>query len=153
MNQAPPPGWYANPQGAGQRWWDGTAWTEHVQAPQTGAGDAHTWAMAAHLSALLCLAIGFTFVGPLIVYLVKRDDDPFVRQQAAEALNFNLSVLIYAIVGSIVLFVTILLVVGIVLIPFAIAAGVAWLILVIMAAVKAGKGETYRYPLTIRFVD
>lgn len=26
-----PPGWYANPHGDGHRWWNGTAWTEHVQ--------------------------------------------------------------------------------------------------------------------------
>ena len=154
MSQTPPPGWYANPHGAGQRWWDGTAWTEHVQTPTpTSTGDARTWAMAAHLSALVSLAIGFTFVGPLIVYLVKRDDDPFVRQQAAEALNFNLSALIYAVVGSVVLFVGILLIVGVVLVPIAIAAAIAWLVLVILASVKASKGEPYRYPLTIRFVD
>lgn len=165
MNQEAPPGWYADPQQAGgdqQRWWDGSRWTDHVQvAPQQASpavhggapgNDARQWAMVAHLSALLSLVIGLSFVGPLVVYLVKKDD-PFVRQQAAEALNFNLSVLIYAIVGGIVLAITILLIVGIVLIPVAIAAAVAWLVLVIVAGIRAGKGEAYRYPLTIRFVD
>ena len=156
MNQAPPPGWYANPQGSGQRWWDGTAWTEHVQQPApaaAGTGDARTWAMAAHLSALLSLAVGFTFVGPLVVYLIKRDEDAFVRQQAAEALNFNLSALIYLVVLTIVLFIGLLLIVGVLLFPLYIVGAIAWLVLTISAAVKAGRGEPYRYPLTIRFVD
>ena len=155
MNQAPPPGWYADPHGTGRRWWDGTRWTEHVQAQPAIAAraDAKTWAMVAHLSALAGAVVALAFLGPLVVYLIKRDDDPFVRQQAAEALNFNLSWLIYTIVGGILLVIGIVLLVGIVLIPLAIAAGIAWLVLVIVAAVKAGKGEPYRYPLTIRFVD
>jgi uncharacterized Tic20 family protein len=161
-----PPGWYPDPNvPGGQRWWDGTQWTDHVAAPAPpppagpGAGtaapaasDSRTWAMAAHLSALIGLVIGFSFLGPLVVYLVRRDD-AYVRAHAAEALNFNLSVLIYAIVGGFVLVILILLVVGLLLIPFAIAAAVAWLVLVVLAGVKASKGEMYRYPLTIRFVS
>ena len=54
----------------------------------------------AHLSALIGLLVGFNFVGPLVVYLIKRDDDPYVRDQAAEALNFNLSVFLYAVVAG-----------------------------------------------------
>ena len=154
MTESPPPGWYADPHGTGRRWWDGSRWTEHVEAPAaTSAGDARTWAMAAHLSAFVSAAIGFTFVGPLVIYLVKRDEDPFVRRHAAEALNFNLSVLIYAVALAIVLFITLLLLVGILLIPFVIIAALAWIVLVIVAGVKASKGEEYRYPLTIRFVD
>lgn len=171
MSQAAPPGWYADPQAfpgsQQQRWWDGTRWTEHVHAaaapPPSDSpfGDAagrpgaqaRQWAMAAHLSALLGLVIGFNFVGPLVVYLAKKDDDPFIRRQAAEALNFNLSAFIYAVVGGVVLVVLILLIVGLVLIPVAIAAAVAWLVLVILAGIKANAGEDYRYPLTIRFVN
>lgn len=151
MTQAPPPGWYPDPHGSGQRWWDGTRWTEHAQAPPSG--DPRTWAMAAHLSALVSAFVGLAFMGPLIVYLVKRDDDPFVRQQAAEALNFNLSVLIYTVAYVIVLVIGLVLIVGVVLIPLGVAGAIAWLVLVIVAGVKAGRGEPYRYPLTIRFVD
>ena len=154
MNQAPPPGWYKNPQGSGRRWWDGTVWTEHVEGAATPAmGDQKTWAMAAHLSALLSLVIGFTFVGPLIVYLIKRDDDPFIRRQAAEALNFNISVAIYAVGLTIVLLIGLLLIVGVLLFPLYILGAIAWFVLTVSAAVKAGRGEPYRYPLTIRFVD
>jgi len=158
-----PPGWHPDPQGGGQRWWDGTHWTEHTSGA-TGAGpaaggavgttsDARNWAMVAHLSALIGLLIGFNFVGPLVVYLVKRDDDPYLRQQAAEALNFNLSVFLYAIVAGVVTFVLTLILVGLLLIPVLIAGGVAWLVLVIVAAMKTNRGEAYRYPLTIRLVD
>lgn len=167
MQQSPPPGWYADPQGSGQRWWDGSAWTQHTQQaqqppPHSGIGiapaslteeQARNWAMAAHLSALVSAFIGFAFVGPLIVYLVKKDDHPFIRKEAAEALNFQLSWLIWAVAGGILLAILIVLIIGVVLIPVAIAAAIAWLVLTIVAGVKAGKGESYRYPLTIRFID
>ena len=152
-----PPGWYPDPQdAAAQRYWDGAAWTPQTapgQPPPAPSGDPRQWAVAAHLSALAALVIGFNFAGPLIVYLIKRDDDPFVRDQAAEALNFNLSVFIYAVVGGLLTVVLILLIVGLLLIPVLIALAVAWLVLVIVAAVKASQGEAYRYPLTIRFVS
>ena len=156
------PGWYPDPNApGGQRWWDGSQWTSHVQAaaavppqsPATSSGEAsNNWAMAAHLSALVAAFVGFAFLGPLVVYLARRED-PYVRAHAAEALNFNLSVLIYAVVGGAILFVLIILVVGLVLIPLVIAAAVAWVVLVVLAGIKASKGEAYRYPLTIRFVS
>ena len=126
-------------------------------APTPGHGaaassDSRQWSMFAHLSALLASIIGFAFLGPLVIFLVKGNEDPFVRDHAAEALNFNLSMLIYAIVGGIVTVVLIILVVGLLLIPVWLAAAVAWLVLTIIAAVKASRGEVYRYPLTIRFV-
>jgi hypothetical protein len=155
-----PPGWYPDPDRPGaQRWWDGNAWTEHrgPTAGATGAAPAlgpesRNWAMAAHLSALVAMVVALAFLGPLVVYLVKRDDDPFVRDQAAEALNFQLSALIYGFVGGIILVILIVLLVGIVLIPVAVAAAIGWLVLVIMGGVRAGRGEAFRYPLTIRFV-
>jgi uncharacterized Tic20 family protein len=115
--------------------------------------DSRRWAMIAHLSAFAGAWFALAFVGPLIVYLIKRDEDPFVRDQAAEALNFNLSMLLYSIVGGIILVLLILLLVGLLLIPLALAAVVAWIVLIIIAAQKSNGGEAYRYPLTIRFVN
>ncbi len=118
--------------------------------------DDNTWALAAHVGALLASAFfGLGFVAPLIIMLVKSDS-PFVRRHAVESLNFQISVLIYVVVGAIVAVVLTLVTFGIglvVVIPIAIAAGIAWLVLVILATIKASQGEDYRYPLTIRFVS
>ena len=150
------PGWHPDPQdGARQRYWDGTRWTEHtspIEVPSAAVAQEKQWAMIAHLSALAALLIGFTFVGPLSVYLLKRDDGPFVRAHAAEALNFNLSVFIYGAVAGLVTAILVLVLVGLLLLPLILVAAVAWVVLVIVAAIKANNGEAYRYPLTIRFV-
>lgn len=118
---------------------------------QSGVGPAlpsqvRNWALAAHLSAFVGAAIWLSFLGPLVVWLVKRDEHPFIALHATEALNFNLSVLLYTVVGVILAF----LLIGI---PILILIGVAWLVLTIVAAVKAANGEEYRYPLTIRFIS
>jgi len=153
------PGWYPDPAGgASMRYWDGSRWTDALSSavppasPNNARDDSRSWALAAHLSALLSLVVGFPFVGPLVVYLVKKDD-PFVRRHAAEALNFNISVMIYAIVLGIATFVLIFFIIGFALIPVLILLALTWLILVCLAAAKAGQGQEYRYPLTIRFVS
>lgn len=107
--------------------------------------------MAAHLTALAALFVGLPFMGPLVVYLVKKEN-PFVRRHAAEALNFNLSVMLYTIVLAIVTFVLLFVLVGFLLIPLFVVLFAGWIIFVIVAAVAASRGEEYRYPLTIRFV-
>src|SRR3712207_5449439 len=122
-----PPGWYPDPEApGGRRWWDGAQWTSHRQgapdtAPSAAGSDSRNWAMAAHLSALVAAFVALAFLGPLLVYVVRRDD-PFVRAHATEALNFNLSMLIYAIVGGAILAVLIVLLVGLLLLPLVIAA-------------------------------
>ena len=111
--------------------------------------------MAAHLSALVMLVGIPSLVGPLAVWLIKKDQSPFVDDQSKESLNFNISVLLYVIVGSILLTVLAIVTLGLgllVLIPIVLAAMVAWLVLTIVAGVRAGEGRAYRYPLTIRFV-
>lgn len=124
-----------------------------VSAQDLAERDARQWATFAHLSALLALVTGLPWLGPLVIYLVKKRDHPFVAHQAAEALNFNISVFIYGLVTFVLIFALAIFVVGFLLIPVAIAIGIAWLVLVIVAAVKANGGEPYRYPLTIRMVD
>ncbi|CAN5267565.1 DUF4870 domain-containing protein [soil metagenome] len=158
---APPaaPGWYADPGGsAAHRYWDGTRWTDALSSaippagPSNARDDSRNFALAAHLSALLSLfVIGFIFVGPLVIWLIKKDD-PFVRGHAAEALNFNLSVFLYGVALFVIGLILLIVVVGFLVLLLLFPLILAWFILVIVAAVKAGQGETYRYPLTIRFV-
>jgi uncharacterized Tic20 family protein len=86
------------------------------------------------------------FLGPLIVLLVQGGKSPFVRQHAVEALNFNITVLIAAIVSFILVFVLI----GLVLLAIV---GIVWLVCTILGTVAASRGEAYRYPLTLRLVS
>ena len=110
------------------------------------------WALFAHLSALLGGLITSHFfglgclIGPLVIWLVKKDTMPFVDDQAKEALNFNITVAIAAVVCWILVFVLI----GI---PLVILLGLAWLVFVIIAAIKANEGERYRYPFILRFIN
>ncbi|MBE3595407.1 MAG: DUF4870 domain-containing protein [Hydrogenibacillus sp.] len=110
--------------------------------------DARTWAMFVHLSALLTfvLPIPFTTVlAPLILWQMKKKEHSFVDDQGKEAVNFQLSILLYVIVSTVL----ILIVIGIVLL---IAIAVFWFVMTIIAAVKAKNGEAFRYPLVIRFL-
>ncbi|HVD16454.1 MAG TPA: DUF4870 domain-containing protein [Actinomycetota bacterium] len=104
-----------------------------------------TWGMLAHLSAFVAAYVALGFLGPLVVMLVFGPRSAFVREHAVEALNFNLTWLIYIFIAIILAFVLI----GI---PILIALGIAYLVFVVIAAVRANAGEHYRYPGTIRFV-
>lgn len=108
---------------------------------------AHTWGMLSHLTALsLFLGIPFgNIIGPLVIWLVKKDEFPFVDEQGKESLNFQISMTIYAI-ASIILS---LFIIGFFLLGLL---AIAELVLVIMASVKASNGEKYEYPFTIRFL-
>jgi len=104
------------------------------------------WAMLAHLLSFVAAYLFLGFVAPLIVLLVFGPRSAYVRAHAVESLNFNLTWLLYAIVGVALAF----LLIGI---PILIALGIAYLVLVIIASVRANNGEFFRYPLTIRFVS
>jgi uncharacterized Tic20 family protein len=109
---------------------------------------AYTWGTLCHLTAL-CGLIGVPFghlLGPLVVWLVKRNDYPFVDEQGKESLNFQISMTIYALVAALL----ILVAVGI---PILIAIAVLDVVFVIIASVKSNRGEHYRYPLTIRLIN
>ncbi len=106
-----------------------------------------TWGMFCHLSALAVFIfplLGNIF-GPLIVWLVKKDESPFVDDQGKESLNFQITFTICCIFAGILTVIFI----GFILL---IALGIAFLILVIIAAVKANEGEKFRYPFTIRLI-
>lgn len=113
--------------------------------------------MFAHLSALLGGLVtsafggwGF-FLGPLVIWLMKKDEMPFVADQAKEALNFNITV--SAIFVLLLMLSVLTLGIGLLITaPIMLIVGITALVLVIMAAIKANEGVAYRYPLTIRLI-
>ena len=104
--------------------------------------DSRGWAVAAHLLPW----VGLSFVGPLVVWLIKRDEDPFVEWHARESLNLQISMFIYLAVSVLLM----LVVIGF-LTFFAVA--IFAFVVNIIAAIKAANGEWYKYPLIIRFVN
>jgi uncharacterized protein len=105
------------------------------------------WAMFCHLSAF----VGFFFpfggvIGPLICWLTKRDESVWVYLNGRDSLNFQLSVLLY-ITLTIPLF---FILIGIPIVGVLITLKV---ICIIIASVRAAKGETFRYPLSIPFIQ
>jgi uncharacterized Tic20 family protein len=119
-----------------------------TETTETGATDQkiRNTAMVAHLSSFAGLVVPFgSVIGPLAVWLTRRDRDPLIDDAGREALNFGISIAIY---GS-VLLVAALMLVGI---PLLMVGVIAWVVLASLAAVKASQGQTYRYPLTMRLV-
>jgi uncharacterized Tic20 family protein len=113
----------------------------------------NTWAMACHLLGLAGYfgnGIG-SIVAPLILWLVKKDELPIVDRHGKEALNFNISVTLYALALVLIMFVT-LGVGALIAIPALIVLGLFHLIATIIAAIKANQGEDFRYPLTLRLI-
>ena len=115
----------------------------------SGIPDAERqWGMFSHLSAF-ALLVGIPFgniIGPLVMFLIKKDEYRFGSAHAKEALNFNISCTLYFTISAILC----LVLIGFVILP---AVFIFWIIVTIMAAVKSNEGGFYRYPLCIRFVS
>jgi uncharacterized Tic20 family protein len=118
----PPPGSYGGP------------------APWRSGTDDTTWALLGHLS-FFVLGI----IGPLVVMLTKGKESGFVRDQAVEALNFHITVLIASIVAGIL----IIVIIGIVLLPVVLVGAAVF---TIIATINSSRGEAYRYPVNLRLV-
>ena len=115
---------------------------------ELNANQERNWAMFCHLAALAVFVFPFfgNIIGPLVVWLIKKDESSYVDQQGKESLNFQISFTLYSVVAAIL----VIILIGILLL---IALGIAWLVLVIVATIKASSGEPFRYPLTIRFIQ
>jgi len=112
------------------------------------SSEIRTWCVLCHASALLGLFFHFLghLLGPLIVWLLKRDLSPEIDANGKESLNFQISMLIYDAIAAILCIVLI----GI---PILIALWVLNTVFVIIASVKTSEGKLYRYPFTIRFIN
>jgi uncharacterized Tic20 family protein len=109
------------------------------------SSESRNWASISHLSAFVMFFGIPAFVGPLAVWLTKKED-AYVEFHAKEALNFNISFMIYGVVAAI----SIIFLIGLLVLP---AVLITWFVLAINAAIKASSGEYYRYPFTMRFVS
>ncbi len=113
----------------------------NAASPATGSGSDRLLIVLSHVSPFL----GVGLILPLIIWLVKKADSETVAYHAKEALNFHLTVFIYAIGCWLLLFVL----VGLVLLPLL---GLTAVVLAILAAVKSANGERYRYPFILRLI-
>jgi uncharacterized Tic20 family protein len=116
--------------------------------------DACMWAMFCHLAGLAgllpVLPVVGSIVAPLIVWQVKKDEFPFVDEQGKEAVNFQISMLLYLLIGGVACAITCI---GIPLIPVVVGViGIVDVVFLVIASIKANDGEHYRYPLAVRFI-
>jgi len=121
-----------------------------AEAPLSGAPptqDERTWGMIAHLSAfaVFVFPLGGNILAPLVIWLTRRDTSAYVAMEAREALNFNISVALgWIVCGSLVF--------ALIGIPLGAALFLYWLVMAVIAAVKASEGVGYRYPFSLRLV-
>ena len=109
--------------------------------------DERTWAMLCHMSAYSGYLTGLGFIlGPLIVWLIKKDIYPLANDQGKESLNFQISCFIYYVVSAALC----IILIGI---PILVAVAFFHLIMPLVAGIRANDGEAYRYPLTIRIIQ
>lgn len=116
-------------------------------------GDDRLWAMLAHLSAPIAAIVSagwLTFLGPLIVWLVKKDSSPFVRNAASGAFNFSITMWLISILGWILNFTVILSVIGI---PLVLLGSFGAIVLGIVGAIKAWNGVAYTYPFQFKLLS
>jgi len=120
-------------------------------APPAGnEGQARTWNMLCHLSALAGYVIPFgNVLGPLLVWQIKKNEFPSVEEHGKAALNFQLTVLIALFVGIVAAVLLSFVCIGFLLIPVVVLIGLAGLVFAVIAGIKANNGEPYRYPWSL----
>jgi hypothetical protein len=121
--------------------------TDDPQTPQPmPSQEARQWAMFCHFAAFFGLVFPFgNLLGPLIVWQIKKDLDPFIDEQGKEALNFQISVAL----AMVLCFVLMAVLIGF---PLLLLVGVGALVLTIIAGIKANEGQAYRYPFAWRLI-
>lgn len=120
----------------------------HPSSSEAADRDARQWSMWIHLSGLCHYLLpipGAGIVAPLILWSMKKEDSPYIDENGKEAVNFQISILIYLAVA----FLLCLVLIGFVLVP---AVCLFQLVACVVAALKANDGEIMRYPMNIRFL-
>lgn len=109
--------------------------------------DERNWGMFFHLSHLVMLIVGIPIVAPLVMWLAKKDQSFFLDDHGREAVNFEISLILWGFIGAVVMLMT--CGVGVVLLA------AVWLLGIlgtVMGLVAASNGRYYRYPATFRFI-
>lgn len=115
--------------------------------------DDKTWGLIAHLSPIAGSIIGLAPVGPLVVWLIKKEQSKFVAKSALEALAFSVGVFVFFVAFFIVAFaLTCLGGIGVLLFPVGGLIGIAYIVYIVIGAIRANEGKIYEYPLTSKFV-
>jgi uncharacterized Tic20 family protein len=117
--------------------------------------DVRLWGMLCHLAALcgfLVPSFG-AVLGPLVIWLLRRNDHPGIDANGKESLNFQISMLIYSWVVGGVGALTLFILIGFVFLAVAFLIWLFAMIMAIVASIKVSNGESFRYPLTIRFFN
>ena len=110
------------------------------------SADERQWAMFAHLSALIGFIIPFgNLLGPLIIWLMKKETSPFVDDQGKESLNFQITMLLASLVAGI----TVCIGVGLILLP---VIPIINIVFCVLATIETNKGVAYRYPFALRLI-
>ncbi|MFP3880837.1 MAG: DUF4870 domain-containing protein [Actinomycetota bacterium] len=119
------------------------------------SGDQQTWRVLAHASAFIQFVGVPSVVGPLVVWLIRRED-PVVEPHARDALNFQLSLLIYFVAGTILAFLAAITIIGIVITAFIVilllVLVVLELVFALLGTLAASRGERYRYPMSLQLI-
>jgi uncharacterized Tic20 family protein len=121
--------------------------------PSTANPESRNWAMGAHLSALAGALLGGlpAFIGPLIVWLARRDD-PFVEAHAKEALNFQIFTVLLGVAVVLIGVLTLGLGFLLALLLF-LPALIVWLVFIVQGTSAAAAGRPYRYPISVRIIS
>jgi len=118
-------------------------------APTANSNESDcSWCIALHLSGLSGIVLGFALahvIVPLVIWLIKRADSPQIDTTGKEVLNFQISFSIYFLIAGALCW----LLIGFLILPVLL---IIWLVYTILAAVRTSNGETYHYPMTIRFL-
>ncbi|HEX4940622.1 MAG TPA: DUF4870 domain-containing protein [Candidatus Kapabacteria bacterium] len=109
--------------------------------------DERNWGMFCHLAGFAGIIIPFgSIIGPLVIWLIKRDEMPFVNYNGKEALNFQITYMVAFLVSVVLMSV----VIGFLMMA---VVGIAWLVFTILAISHSSKGEYYRFPYIFRVIN
>ena len=126
-----------------------------MSTEQPVTGNQQTWRVIAHASAFVQFAGIPSVIGPLVVWLIRRDD-PVVAPHARTALNFQLTLLIYFAAGAVLAFLAALTIVGlvitVVIVLLLVVLVVLELVFALLATLAASRGELYHYPMSLELV-